>query len=303
MSNPFITGTMVMNPTEFFGRKVEIHHIVNRLKKLQSTSAVGERRIGKSSLLYHLYQTGSERLGTNYRFVYADLQEAKNHLSVQQLFTNILEVLEIRFTPQETIQKNLIEFSKLIERVKQNGTNLVLLFDEFEELIQHREAFPEDFFDQMRATLYKGAMAMVTSSKTPLRDLCLAGKLSSPFYNIFSRVDLKEFSEEEAAEFIIADRGCEPFSYDELEFIVSYPQWRHPLVLQIVGYHVVENRTNKLAERDLEAAIKIDAENYFAHGVINFARRQKGTILEFLTKITKIAEEVGKPILTKRLGG
>ncbi len=303
MSNPFIAGTMNMNPAEFFGRKAEIHHVVNRLKKLQSTSVVGKRRIGKSSLLYHFYQTGCIRLGEKYRFVYVDLQEAKNHINVQQLFTNILEELKIKFTPQESIPQNLIEFSNSIEHVKQDGTNLVLLFDEFEELIQHRDAFPEDFFDQMRATLYKGAMAMVTSSKMSLREICLTGKLSSPFYNIFSRLDLNEFTEEEASEFIIAEREIEPFSYDELEFIASYPHWRHPLVLQIICYHVVENRTKHLIERDLENVIKTDAENYFAYGVINYARRQKGIALKILKKIAMIAEEIGKPILTKHLGG
>lgn len=147
MGNPFITGTMIMNPAEFFGRTAEIHHIVNRLKTLQNTSVVGERRIGKSSLLYHLSQTGCERLDVNYRFLYVDLQDVKNYTSIPQLCTSILKELGIQFVPQETIQTNLIAFGEAIEQLKQNGTKLVLLFDEFEELIQHRDAFPEDFFD------------------------------------------------------------------------------------------------------------------------------------------------------------
>ena len=121
----------------------------------------------------------------------------------------------MRIFLQENIQENLIAFSETVENVKNEGTNLVLLFDEFEELVQHRDAFPEDFFDQMRALINIGALGMVTSSQKPLRDLCLDGKLSSPFFNVFSRIDLHEFTEQEAEDFLITDWGIEPFSEDE----------------------------------------------------------------------------------------
>ncbi len=50
------------------------------LRTLQSSSVVGERRIGKSSLLYHLAQTGARRIeDERYRFFYLDLQDARFH--------------------------------------------------------------------------------------------------------------------------------------------------------------------------------------------------------------------------------
>lgn len=72
--NPFTVRGMIQNRKDFIGRKAEISHIVSRLKTMQSCSVVGERRIGKSSLLYHLFQTGNERLGDDsFRFVYIEL--------------------------------------------------------------------------------------------------------------------------------------------------------------------------------------------------------------------------------------
>lgn len=299
MKNPFTESRMIKNPSKFFGRKEELHHIVNRLQNMQSVSIVGERRIGKSSLLYHLYQTGSERLGENYRFVYGDLQDVRNHSEAGKLFTNLLKGLNVPFAPQDTVQRNLIEFSECVEQVKESGQHVVLLFDEFEELLQHRDAFPEDFFDQMRVLMNNGSLAIVTGSQRPLRDLCLDGKLSSPFYNVFSRIDLEEFTEDEAADFLNADWGIDRFSEDEVTFVVSYPQYRHPLILQIICYWVVENRTKQLPENSLEKEIARDADNYFEHGVFNEARRRKGELL----KGGKEVWEMAKAIITKRLGG
>ncbi|MGH9843151.1 MAG: hypothetical protein ACREEM_30810 [Blastocatellia bacterium] len=60
--NPFTNRGPVTNPEDFFGRKDELEIVLSRLRSMQCVSIVGERRIGKSSLLYHLTQTGAEQL-------------------------------------------------------------------------------------------------------------------------------------------------------------------------------------------------------------------------------------------------
>lgn len=68
---------MITNPNDFFGRKEQIDAIITRLRTMQSSSVVGERRIGKSSLLYYLAETGTKLLGEpTYRLFYLDLQDA-----------------------------------------------------------------------------------------------------------------------------------------------------------------------------------------------------------------------------------
>jgi hypothetical protein len=77
MLNPFTIRGALQRPEEFAGRAAEINDIVARLRSMQSCSVVGERRIGKSSLLYHLSQTGGPRIGDeNYRFLYIEISKA-----------------------------------------------------------------------------------------------------------------------------------------------------------------------------------------------------------------------------------
>ena len=49
-TNPFTFGKPINDPARFYGRKQEIRQIVNRLLSSahESTSIVGERRIGKT---------------------------------------------------------------------------------------------------------------------------------------------------------------------------------------------------------------------------------------------------------------
>ena len=103
MDNPFTQRRMIRDSAKFFGRKEELHHIVNHLQTMQSVSIVGERRIGKSSLLYNLYQTGTEKLGERYRFIYIDLQDVRNHSDCGKLFENILKSTDISFTAQDPL--------------------------------------------------------------------------------------------------------------------------------------------------------------------------------------------------------
>ena len=55
-ANPFTFGNPIRDPARFYGRVEDIRQIVNRLRSSahESTSVVGERRIGKTSLLKHL---------------------------------------------------------------------------------------------------------------------------------------------------------------------------------------------------------------------------------------------------------
>ena len=79
-ANPFTFGNPIKDPIRFHGRQEEIRQIVNRLRSSahESTSIIGERRMGKTSLLYHLsHPQVSAGLGlTPDRFclVYLDFQ-------------------------------------------------------------------------------------------------------------------------------------------------------------------------------------------------------------------------------------
>lgn len=62
-ANPFTNRSMIKQENEFVGRERELTDILARIRNGNPVSVIGERRIGKSSLLYHLYLTGYRRLG------------------------------------------------------------------------------------------------------------------------------------------------------------------------------------------------------------------------------------------------
>ena len=52
-TNPFIYGNPLTDPRRFIGRRAEVEHIFSRLRnpEFESSSLIGERRMGKTSVL------------------------------------------------------------------------------------------------------------------------------------------------------------------------------------------------------------------------------------------------------------
>ena len=79
-ANPFTFGNPIKDPARFIGRQTEIRQISGRLlsSARESTSIVGERRMGKTSLLYHLAHpevaAGLGLTSDRYCMVYIDFQ-------------------------------------------------------------------------------------------------------------------------------------------------------------------------------------------------------------------------------------
>ena len=262
--NPFCNRGVITDPDDFFGRENQIAEIITRLATMQSTSVVGERRIGKSSLLYHLCQTGVRRLkDESYRFCYLDLQDAHYHTAVG-FFQAVLHKIEASadaVKPDNSANGNLVAFTDQIHALEHAGQRLVFCLDEFENTFKHREQFSEDFFDHMRSQLSMRRMAFVTATQRSLQSLSLEGKLTSPFYNLFTVVDVKEFTNGEAQDFIVFYDKSVSFRDEELTFIVSSFE-THPLKLQILCDWVVRNRQRGLDEDALAEEIAREYGNF-----------------------------------------
>ncbi|HEY7544350.1 MAG TPA: ATP-binding protein, partial [Blastocatellia bacterium] len=79
-SNPYLNRVAIKDPRQFFGRAREVSKIFSRIgaSRPQSISVVGERRIGKSSLLQYI-NNPEVRLRhldrpASFVFVFIDLQ-------------------------------------------------------------------------------------------------------------------------------------------------------------------------------------------------------------------------------------
>lgn len=251
----FSNRNMITNPDEFFGRENELRILFGRLANLQSCDVYGERKIGKSSLLYYIFKTAQERLGDDYVVAYIDMQDAKNH-NVESFLRNSLNELSCNsddIISSNSLNQNLIAFSESIKELKMKK-NPILLIDEFERLAKKRE-FNNDVFDTLRSLGNNGDIAYVTASLNSLKTLCEMGQFTSPFYNIFSEVRLVKFTPDETNIFLSIRSESFGFNEREIEFISEVAN-HHPLHLQIACYHVFENRGNEWGEPKLRNIIE-----------------------------------------------
>src|SRR5262249_30312516 len=174
----------------------------------------------------------------------------------------------------------------------------VLCLDEFEIIFKHRDQFTEDFFDHMRSMLNIRTLAFVTASWKTLETHSLEGKLTSPFYNIFTVVELKEFTEAETQHFLATYHQRVNFTDIEKKFILSYLE-PHPMKLQILCAWVIQNRQRKLAEWALVEEIGNEYGNFWA-GTFDPKNLRRAKRWFNLDNIKKLFETIksGKDIIS-----
>jgi len=224
---------MIRDPAEFVGRKLEIEKVFSRIgaARPQSVSIVGERRIGKSSLLYHLSRpevyaknlTDSSR----YVFVLVDLH-GLGDLNVSEFLDLLLDEIAVAsgISRPQGISNGYLAMKRFLPELQRNGTKLVLLWDEFDSITRNRK-FGEEFFSFFRSMANRYDVAYVTTAVRELQEICHTESVAvSPFFNIFTNLYLRIFSPEEARELICGPSGRSEIPLDEHE----------PALLDAAGY-------------------------------------------------------------------
>lgn len=247
MPNPFFFGGKIVTPRHFVGREKELKKIFGYLNtehtgQIQHVSVLGQRRIGKSSLLYHLTQVKYKHLKIPepYRLAYLDLQDPRCH-TVENLLHHTLE--ELGLVAPTTITLEI--FYETIEKSREeSGLWPVLLMDEFEKLIERPKKFTDDFYDALRSLGNNNLLGIVTASQHSLKELAAQEKLTSPFFNIFHQIKLGEFGDGEVTALLNRGRVSDrPFSESDFQEIIKIAG-NHPGRLQIVSSLVYEAKAN-----------------------------------------------------------
>jgi serine/threonine protein kinase len=246
--NPYLNRVMIRHPNEFFGREREVRKIYSRLDAPhpQSISIVGERKIGKSSLLNYIYHRRNRRkYMQNYDnaiFVYLDFQRIAD-FDVYRFIDFLIGVckLETGGSIDHTSRgRTLDDLKGLVETLHGQGKRLIILMDEFERVTRN-EKFDENFFSFLRSLANSYPVAYVTSSYEELQRMCHNQDISdSPFFNIFSNLPLRTFSDDEARDLIktpsrVESVPLEPHA-DRIVTLAGY----FPLYLQIACSSVFE---------------------------------------------------------------
>jgi DNA-binding NarL/FixJ family response regulator len=253
--NPFTYGNPISEPDRFFGRTREVDHIFSRLRnrEFESSSIVGERRIGKTSLLMYIEHPEVRRaygMGDQYMFAHIDLQMLEDEVTPHRFWTWLLGQLARRCRDQVT--RELFEHAQTAEgldnfalldlfgTIDERGQYVVLLLDEFERITAN-EAFTHDFFLTLRSLAIHHNLALVTASRSELIDLCHADIRTSPFFNIFANLNLRLMEEDEAIEMLSRPLVDTRVTFSDIERQqVLLQAGSHPYFLQAAAHFLYE---------------------------------------------------------------
>jgi len=253
-SNPFFHRGPIRQRDYFFNRQREVSQVLGLLRNLQNAALVGPRRIGKTSLLFHLADpathAGHGLSPDEYVFAYLDGEEL-TELDAGQIRRAMMEelVAALEAGGHEVPTFVLTEgplgyraFRQAVRQFIQRGLKLIFCFDEFECLGANPHLGP-GFFSSLRGLAGQFDVAYVTASKAQIQALTYAHAetLSSPFFNTFAHLHLGLFSDDDAQGLIeqLAAKAGVPFPSDLGDFIVELAG-PHPLLLQIAGFHAFE---------------------------------------------------------------
>ncbi len=214
MQIPYYPRAPLTEVDWFYGRSKELDHLFAYLNKTtpQNVQIVGQRRIGKTWFLRYIEKNSALRDkylddSDKFIFIYWDLQSEPAlapELFMDKLVEFVLSHLppDLRVLCQETIQDvekedHLLEIMDILEM---EDYHIIFLLDEF-AAITRNESFAESFFSHLRSIFGRPSITCVTASYLSLGDMSHLGP-DSPFFNIFSRLQLRLFTDEEAEGFV-----------------------------------------------------------------------------------------------------
>ncbi len=248
---PFIAGPRIIDLRLFVGRKDELDYIATHMTGVQpiSVNVVGERRIGKSSLLYHFFQTWEQRVQdpSRYVVVYLSLQNASSESRegfYQAIVRELLSRPSVQASDILTSALSLSSFehstfARALEQCKQNNMLPVLCLDEFEMLLKYTNEFDDTFYDHLRSLLDNNMLMLVLASCKSLDVYREKHSLTSSFFNLGHVLPLGDLTEPAATDLVRLPASTVSGAQAALSIEEQRQarQWggRHPYLLQLAG--------------------------------------------------------------------
>ena len=297
--NPYLNRVAIKDPAQFFGRAREVSKIFSRLtaSRPQSISVVGERRIGKSSLLNYVNhpQVRARHLDQPdaYVFAFIDLQQ-KRRITPAEFFKELFELMA-KETGDESLaaaEPGFDAMRSLLERFRRRSRKLIVLLDEFDAITTNR-AFDLEFYSFLRSIANNYDVAYVTSSARDLQELCHTQLIAdSPFFNIFTNVFLRAFTRKEATELITrpsAEAGLplEGYARRIMEVAGHFPYFLQIACAAYFDY--LDENDGKLNRQEVEAVFLDEARGQFRFIWDHMSDSQRRSVREFAER-----EQVGK---------
>jgi hypothetical protein len=190
-NNPFFPRSgRIEKPQFFFGRKREIRSVFDTLNSGSSVAIIGERAIGKSSLLQAIYREAPTQLREPRKPIYLNLEDVYDENDFYGALCRLTGIEKAKGT----------ELSRALDSPQ---FRFLLLLDEVENMIW--DGFTNQVRSQLRGLAYgsDAPLRLVVAASTPLDVLFPDSQdKKSPFQGICIEETLKQWDEEICREFI-----------------------------------------------------------------------------------------------------
>jgi tetratricopeptide (TPR) repeat protein len=270
--NPYIAGAPVLHDDMFFGRQKLLARILNVLHH-NSLVITGERRIGKTTFLYHLKKALEADHDTEYRFfpVLTDLQGVPELGFFHALMSDIVDTLGLSTETTVALRFDLREedydgraFSHdvrlVVDELKtrtHGHAKLALLIDEVDALNEYSERINQRLRSIFMKTFSEhlvAVMAGVGIKRTWKSE-------GSPWYNFFDEIELTALSRDEAEALIRTPvEGVFRYDAEAVESILQYTDLKPYLIQKFCIHavnHIIEERRTTVTAADIEAVMSL----------------------------------------------
>jgi len=253
--NPYWYPQKITDPKYFYGRTKEIkaiHAMLTQPSPELFVSLVGERRIGKSSLLEcpQLFELVGKERPSDCLFINVNMEFVVGG-SIKDFFGEICFQIEDHMTT--LVEGEISEeerFESQLKQLQEQSKRLVLLLDEFQIITESTE-FDEEFFQFLTDVAEKYDVSYIVASPDSLENLCHNDEIKNlPFVKNMKKIYLGSLTEEEAKQLIVKPANSIEISLEsEVDFVIDYAGY-FPFFIQMLCYHLVRE------EKDRNAALR-----------------------------------------------
>lgn len=197
--NPFVFGRAIDRDDDFVGRDDERRWLREAIDKRQPVQLLGERLMGKTSLLRWVERT----VYLDRPVIWLDPSRGVTPVSMVQSIARALgkpEVVARLDRPDATAD----EAGQLLDAL----VPFVLLVDDADALGSRGRGFVDGFFEAVRALVQRGALTWVSASRNSLYDAFKARGLTSRFLNDALKLRVGPLSRAAAEELVHRGAGA-----------------------------------------------------------------------------------------------
>ena len=268
--NPYIVGNTIKDSKHFYGRDELLQQLLNNIEN-NHQAIEGERRIGKTSLLFQLAQKLREKKDRPVTFIPIEfiLQGKTEQNFYSRLMKSIKREIQISYphvdikphSDNRSTQYDDGDFEDDLEELlltiqkKVGEFRLVFLWDEGDYLNE----YPSLMQDSIRALIINRIYPInVIWAGVQIKET--QADYGSPWYNLFKRIAINPLTEEEATSLITdpIKKLVYHFSEGAVQLILKYSE-NKPFTIQAICHqalaNAITNQTKKITQQHIEQAI------------------------------------------------